>query len=575
MQLTTIQRALLATSLFAFATGGAARASMQQDGDDVSASPVQDQGGEGSSDSAKKSDEKDKDKDKEKEEERWFAVTNGDIYTGVGEHLRGATLLARNGKIKSIGYDVDLPPDTKVLDANGLRVYPGLVAIASQGLLGNSGSELEDTIDPFNSRMTLGLATGITTTGIGNTAVKLKRFALKNVVVRDRIFATFSWTDRNPGGKRSLREKFVATSDYLRQYRDWEEKVKKDKELKEPAKKSVDTSVLAVLRGEMLAKFNANERDDLLGIAHLAQEFGFRPVIEGCQEGWTVADELGRAGAMAIITPRDRRAKDELLVREGGTSIENAAILHRAGVPVAVVPATQGVDLGGIVGRDIMALPLEADFAVRGGLPEDAALASITSVPARILGINHRVGTLQVGKDCDLIVTDGDVLHYETFVQYAVVDGRQVYDKEKELFFAHIRPRESTQAAAKKVEPAPKKLDKGETEPKPGEAKPKDDEKNGDDKSDKKDDEKKGGGEKGDKSSAPKPDDADRGHERDTATSSEHSALGADTRDASSGPRQPLAEKHDRDESHIASGDDEARDGATSDRENAGATQPS
>jgi hypothetical protein len=167
---------------------------------------------------------------------------------------------------------------------------------------------------------------------------------------------------------------------------------------------------------------------------------------------------------------------------------------------VAVVPASQGVDLGGIVGRDIMALPIEADFAVRGGLSEDAALASITSVPARILGINHRVGTLQVGKDCDLIVTDGDILHYETFVQYAVVDGKQVYDKEKELFFAHIRPRPVP-------EPPVKKLDKGETETKPSDAKPKDEPakngeekpaKNGDEKKDDKDkkDEKKEDGDK-------------------------------------------------------------------------------
>ena len=112
-----------------------------------------------------------------------------------------------------------------------------------------------------------------------------RRFALKNVVVRYKIFATFSWSDRNPAGKRSLREKFVATAEYLRQYREWEEKVKKDKELKEPAKKNVDTSVLSVLRGELVAKFIANDRDEILGVARLAQEFGFRPIVEGCAEG--------------------------------------------------------------------------------------------------------------------------------------------------------------------------------------------------------------------------------------------------------------------------------------------------
>lgn len=445
---------------------------------------------EGGDEKKKEDSPDDKDKKKE-EEERWFAVTNAEIHTGTGAVLRGAMLLAKNGKIDKIGYDLELPPDTKTLDAQGMHVYPGLVAISSQGLIGQSNSEFADTINPFSSNMILGLATGITSTGSGNGAVKLKRFSLKDIVLRDKIFSVFSYNGRNPSSKRSLREKFESAAAYLREYRDWEEKVKKDKELKEPAKKNVDTTVLAVLKGESTAKFNANERDDLLGIARLAQEFNFRPVIEGCIEGWTVADELGRAGAMAIVTPRDRRAKDERLVREGGSSIENAAILHRSGVSVAVVPATESVDLSGLVGRDIMHLPIEADFAIRGGLPEDAALASITSVPARILGIQHRVGTLEVGKDCDLAVTDGDILHYQTFVQWAVIDGKVVYDKQKELFFAQIRPR---------AEPPPeRKLDKGETAPKPDAEKAKEGEEKSDDKKgeEKKPDEKKGDGDKG------------------------------------------------------------------------------
>lgn len=432
---------------------------------------------------------KDESTDKKKEEsDKWFVVKNAEIHTGTGAVLGDAMLVAKNGKIFEIGHDLDVPTDAKVLDAQGMRVYPGLVAISSSGLLGPSSSDFGDTINPFNSNMILGLATGITTTGVGNAAVKLKRFSIKDVVVRDRIFSVFSWSARNPAGRRSLREKFQSAAAYLREYRDWEEKVKKDKELKEPQKKNVDTTVLAVLKGESTAKFNANERDDLLGIARLAQEFGFRPVIEGCVEGWTVADELGRAGAMAILTPRDRRPKDEALARDGGSSIENAAILHKSGVSVAVVPSTESVDLGGIVGRDIMALPIEADFAIRGGLPEDAALASITTTSARILGVQHRVGSLEIGKDCDLIVVDKDLLHYEAFVQWTVIDGKVVYDKQKELYFAHIRPRAEAQ-------PEPMKLDKGETEPKPDADKPKDgEEKKGDEKSG--DEKKNGDGEK-------------------------------------------------------------------------------
>jgi imidazolonepropionase-like amidohydrolase len=157
--------------------------------------------------------------------------------------------------------------------------------------------------------------------------------------------------------------------------------------------------------------------------------------------------------------PRERRDKPEELQRAGGSSIENAAILHRSGVQVAIRPAGTGINLGGIVGRDIMHLPVEVGFAIRGGLPEEAGLAAMTIVPARMMGVAHRIGTLEVGKDCDLIVTDGDVLHYQTFVQWAVIDGDVVYDKQEELYFAHIRPRPETELAPEE------KVDPGENPP--------------------------------------------------------------------------------------------------------------
>jgi imidazolonepropionase-like amidohydrolase len=430
----------LALSLAATFAAVPARAAFQEE-----------EGGGEESTQVEESDEEDEGTD-----ERFLAIVGGDIHAGDGTVLRGATLLARNGKIKEIGYDVDVPDGAEVVDAEGLRVYPGLVAISSGGLLGSSSNDIQDTIDPFNPRMVLGLASGITATGTGSDVAKLKRFSIDGALMRTNTSVSFKWDARDPQGKDRLREKFVEAARYMRKYAEWQEKVKDDKELKEPSKRGVDTSVLAVLRGETFARFGADDRDDLLGIARLAQTFGFRPVVEGCREAWTVADELGRAGAFAILTPRERRAKSEELVRPGGSTIENAAILHRSGVQVAVVPGRNSIDLGGIVGRDIMHLPIEADFAVRGGLSEQAALESITIVPARIMGVSHRVGTLAVGKDCDAIVTDGDILHYQTFVQYAVVDGKLAYDKQDELWFAHIRPRAEKPAPdpGEEVEPS-------------------------------------------------------------------------------------------------------------------------
>ncbi|MEM7305135.1 MAG: amidohydrolase family protein [Planctomycetota bacterium] len=452
-------------------------------------------------------DDKKKDADEEEEEEedkdRWYAITGGDVYTGTGAVLRGATVLSKNGKIEEVGFDLFLPEETEVLDATGYRVYPGLVAVQgtsriSRGLFAaeqfepadpslahdhthsddntdplhpdddwesaaksafatdddyDHGDASADTqgaaereerpdfehgFDPFSSYLVMALSTGITTVDQSGVAAKLKRGEIDGVAMKEKYLATYAWTSSS---RKDVRAKFERASEYLREMEVYEQKKKSNKELKEPSKKGVDTSVVDVLEGRKLAKFNSNDRDDLLTIARFAQQYGFRPVIQGCREGWTVAEELGRAGAYAIVTPRTRRPKDERLVRAGGTSIENAAVLHKHGVQVAIIPANTGIDLGGITGRDLLHFPVEAGFAIRGGMPAAAALAGITIIPARILGVDHRVGSLESGKDMDVIVTDGDVLHYQTFVQWAVVDGKLVYDKQDELLFHHIRPR--------------------------------------------------------------------------------------------------------------------------------------
>jgi hypothetical protein len=426
------------------------------------------------------------------------------VHSGTGAVLRGATLLAKNGKIDQIGYDLFIPEGAETLDAHGMRVYPGLVALGASSriatgfigadepggdweeperaapevrfdallpeLLASAGetteedpaqaeedegdeevkrSEIEDTFDPFNSFLVLALATGITTAEQSNAAIKLKRYEIDGVLLRERHMTALAWSVSSPSGIRSLREKFERAAEYLRDWRAWKEKGDKDE--KEPSKKGVDANALRVLQGESLALFRASRREDLLGIARFAQEFGFRPILEGCEEGWTVADELGRAGAYAILTPRRRLPKQERFVRPGGSSIENAAILHKSGVQIAIRPETTSIDFVGVTGRDLLHLPVEAGFAVRGGLSNEAALAAMTLVPARILGVEHRIGSLEVGKDLDAIVTDGDILHYQTFVQYAVVEGKLVYDKEKEIYFAHIRPRPPKPAPAEAV----------------------------------------------------------------------------------------------------------------------------
>ncbi|MHC4633274.1 MAG: amidohydrolase family protein, partial [Planctomycetota bacterium] len=123
-------------------------------------------------------------------------------------------------------------------------------------------------------------------------------------------------------------------------------------------------------------------------------------------EAWIVAEEIAKHDIRLIITPREKRRPNELISAPSGSTLENAAILKKAGVKFAIVPTSPSFATWGIAGRDLMALPMEAAFAVSGGLDEQTALEAITINAAEIIGVADRVGSLQVGKDADIIILD-------------------------------------------------------------------------------------------------------------------------------------------------------------------------
>ena len=212
-----------------------------------------------------------------------------------------------------------------MVDVTGMRVYPGLVAVGSFGLFGGGGN-LTDSVEPYNKSMTLALAAGVTTAVNGSSVAKLKRGHIEGLMVKSQAWNSWSFSNGNPTGQLKVRENLKKAAAYLRAYRQWEIDKRSNKDLKEPSKKGVDQKSVEILTGKSRPKFSANDRTDLLEIARLAQEFGFRPIIEGCTEGWTIAAELGRAGATAIVTPRSReseRSSSTGLARKGVGSLLN------------------------------------------------------------------------------------------------------------------------------------------------------------------------------------------------------------------------------------------------------------
>jgi hypothetical protein len=382
-------------------------------------------------------------KENKKKEDVYFAVKGADVYTVSDGVLRGATILVKNGKIHEIGATVKIPEKAETLDATGMQVYPGLVALDSRGILGRE--PVRDSTDPFEFSMLLALASGVTTAVSGNTAAKLTYGSLEDMVIEDSLFVPLGYSTNNPSGKRSLRADLDRVRDYLRDLRAYEiAKKAGDEDAEEPDKKWLTgkfENYRKLLTGEATAKFRAGDAPAMRDVCGLVREYGLSAVIEGGTEAWTMAPELGRAGVGVILAPRAGGREDRRVNRPTGASIETARILYDHGVPFGICVTSPGISLGGIVGKDLLNLPMEAAFAVRGGLPESVAIEAITLEAARILGIDDRIGSIEPGKDADLIVCDGDLLHYETMVQWAIVNGKVVYDKEKEGIFAHIRPR--------------------------------------------------------------------------------------------------------------------------------------
>jgi imidazolonepropionase-like amidohydrolase len=376
-----------------------------------------------------------------KKPDRHLAVIHGTIHTVTGPTLADATLLSKNGKIVAIGRDLPLPPECEVVDARGMHVYPGLIAVSSSGFVG--GEPPDDTTDVFSLGMNLALAAGITTAVTGNTAAKLTWGSVDGLLLKRNLLHNLRYSTGAPLARAELRADLEKVRDYLRKLREYELVKDRDKSAKAPEKdwlKGKYEDYRKLLTRETIAVTNANGQEELLALADLAETYDFDLLIRGAYEGWTCAARLGRAGVRTIITPRTSVIASRLVNRPTGSTIENARLLHEHGVTVAVIPGTTGIMTWGLGGRDMQHLNLEAAFAVRGGLSNDAAIRTITIDAARVLGLDDRVGSLEVGKDADCIIVSGDLLHYMTLVHYTVVNGRLAYDKAEDSLFRHIRP---------------------------------------------------------------------------------------------------------------------------------------
>lgn len=418
------------------------------------------EGDDAEAEDAEGEDKADEEAEEEAEEEevnkdRYLAIVNAsEIHTVTGPIVRNGTILTKNGRITAIGRNVKLPDDVEIIDATGRHVYPGMIPPFSSGLFGNS--PLADTTDVYSLGRQIALAAGITASTSDNEAGKMTFGTTEGLSIRPDVFVELDYGPSEPSDTRRVRESLEGIIKYRRDLAEYE-RLKAEEDLEEDeesdleapddsAIKGRNARFVALLDGDATALIEADDAASLLAIAELSEHYGIRVVIDGGVEAWTVADRLARGDISVIVSPRARQDQDNDLIRPNGSTIENAKVLRDHGIRVAFMPegglfgSSTGISLSGLGGRDLQHYFLTGAFAVRGGLSEKDAIRALTIDSAIILGIDDRVGSLEIGKDADMIVTDGNLLHYQTLVQQAIVNGRVEYDKQEAGILSHVRP---------------------------------------------------------------------------------------------------------------------------------------
>jgi hypothetical protein len=416
----------------------------------------------------------------EKKDEPYVAIVGATVYPVSSPVIRGGTVLFKGTKIVKVGTDVTIPKGARVVSAEGRHVCPGFVATMSSGVFGRARSrgkeKMADSLDPFTLQMIMALASGVTTahTGIssaspfaflfggggglggtptgqeGGTVGKLTYGTIEGFELQDPAGLYFTYAENRSTQREDTRKVLRTVKEYLEARTKWMKEVQGGKkDAKPPSLKSKIKPWVRVFDGEIPAYTKAVTRDQIMTVLALCDEFDLPIVLYGAEEAWIIPAEIGRRDVSIMLDTRGagfdhfryrtRPGKPLFQQSPGGWSLETARRLSDAGIPWSAVTQSKSVDFDGIPGKDMTYLAMAAALAVRGGASNEDALRAITLHAAGILKVADRVGSLDAGKDADILVMDREPLDYRSFVEQAWVNGRLAYEKSKSSIWSHIR----------------------------------------------------------------------------------------------------------------------------------------
>ena len=377
-------------------------------------------------------------------------IRNGTVYDAVRREPYRADIRTENGKIAAIAPALTPSDGEEIFEAEGLRVYPGLIdAHTHIGLddygIGSPGQDYNEYNDPVTPQLRAvdsfyphdlaiphALRAGVTTVcaGPGSSnvlggtfvAVKLWGNCVDDMLVKESAAMKCAFGE-NP--KRCYASKGVSARmtvaaklrETLFKAREYMEKLDAagDDASKRPGFDIKYEALLPVLRGEIPLKAHAHRADDICTAIRIAKEFGVKLTIEHCTEGHLIVDELVRAGYPVAIGPSLTSAsKSELLYKTFATP----GILAKAGLSVSIITDAP------VIPQEY--LPLCAGLAVKAGMDPFDALCAITINPAKHIGIEDRVGSIEVGKDADLVLAADDIMLAATAPEAVILNGARV-----------------------------------------------------------------------------------------------------------------------------------------------------
>ena len=379
-----------------------------------------------------------------------LCIKNGLIHDSVNRDPYLADILIDNGVITAISPDLETPDDAEIFDATGLSVYPGFVDAHSHlgldnyacGWEGKDYNEMTDilcpqlrgvdSINPMDPTFKMAAEAGVTcvATGpgsanvLGGTFVAIKtvgkridKMIVKNPIAMKCAFGENPkrcYKDKTCSSRMDIASKLREMLNKAREY--MQKKVLAGDDLsKKPAYDPKLEALIPVLKKEIPLKAHAHRADDIFTAIRVAKECDVNLTLEHVTDGSLIVDELAEEGYPVAVGPSFGHATKLELINK---SFETPGLLAKAGCQVSIITDSP------VIPQQYLALC--AGLAVKSGMDEFDALKAITINPAKHIGIADRVGSLEVGKDGDVVIVDGSPLVSDSKVVKVYIEGKSV-----------------------------------------------------------------------------------------------------------------------------------------------------